>query len=95
MTGRPISELYVALMEWAETQGAADLSKQPGLWRGSTDEWDAAINPHNEEVEDVPPYSWTLTHRDYVVMCVIGPFDGVIGGGYPEDKIIDHFRGQS
>lgn len=98
-TGR-VSELMAAIVEWALANGVEGAHSRPGLWHGVTaaDEHEAALavalNPHMEEVDDVPPASARVMpadHKGKIAFAVIGPFDGSMIG-FSEDRLIAHFR---
>lgn len=92
MTDRPISELFVTLVQWAIARGADNIRALPGVWHGETDEWEVRLNGHPREIDDVPPFGYFLVHK--TALCGIArgtAFDGhVIGPS--EDALIDHFR---
>lgn len=92
MADRPISELYVALVDWAIANGAEKIDRLPGLWTGETSQWNVAINGHKHEVDGVPPFGYQLTHKTALVGAAVGgPFGGVLAGPSEAD-IIAHFR---
>lgn len=91
MSDLPIGELTAAVVEWAVANGAADIGNVPGLWRGETDEWKVEANGHEEDIDGLSFGNIRLTHKALLAVAILTPFGGVIGGGYPEDKLIDHF----
>lgn len=103
MSERGVSELFVAVVEWAGRRGALDLASKAGLWRAETQAMaglpaqSVEINAHEETISFVPPYS-ALIHPlgglSPVVMVDAG--GGVMGAASPEyeGKLIAHFEAQ-
>lgn len=49
-----VSELFMAIVDWATEQGAVNIDRLPDVWRGQTDEYLVIINGQKEERENVP-----------------------------------------
>jgi hypothetical protein len=104
---RAVSELYFAVTNWALSQGAVDLSKKPGLWRGKTQKigplgpLDVRINPHKQAIDKVPPYHVLITMDDYFpgLIALLNPYGGTImhsrAPGEDEAGLIAHFETQT
>lgn len=94
MIERPISELFCMIMDWAISNGADRVDLLPGLWTGETADWLVELNGHETEVEDIPPFTFKLTHKVYFLgIALISPFGGALVGA-SEGELIEHFKGQ-
>ena len=94
MADANITSLFAAVVEWAIAQGGGDFHLLPGIWRGETDEWVVKINGHRQEMDDVPPYGYLLTHKTALVGLAIGNMVGGCVAGPSEEDLIAHFRNQ-
>jgi hypothetical protein len=87
-----MTEAFATIIEWCVSQGAVGVDTLPGLWRGSTDEWDVSINGHKHEIDDVPPFHALVVHKTHFArLALIAPNGGQIIG-WTEDALIQHFR---
>lgn len=101
------SELWASIMSWAVSTGAKDIGNQPGLWhrktekRGSLGPIDVRINPHDEEIDGVPPFNVKLGMDDYFpgIIGIVGPDGGVLmnspNEGENEGGLVAHFKEQT
>lgn len=70
------------LVELALQKGAKDAIKLPGLFEMKIDNtWGAKMNPHDHEIESIPPYHWSLSFNGWPagILHVMG--DGVLCAG--------------
>ena len=88
-----ISELFAVLVDWAISKGAERVDLLPGLWTGETDDWLVEMNGQKTEVEGIPPVTFKLTHKVFLSIALISPFDGALVGA-SEVELIEHFKGQ-
>lgn len=86
-----LPELLLVIAEWAQRQGATEISKLPGLWEGETEEYRVRINGHLEEIDNVPPFSAAIAHKTYLIFAVVGPGGGTLTG-LSEEDLISYFR---
>ncbi len=92
MTDRPVTELFVALVDWVLSTGARNLDQIPGLWSGETEDWLVRCNAHRQEVDGMEPMTFELRHKTaFFGMAIVTPFDGALVGP-TEDELIGHFR---
>lgn len=87
----PIPELLMAVVDWSQRQGADAISKLEGVWSGETDEYRVRINGHREEIDNVPPFSAAIEHKDYFRIAIVGPGGGALTG-VSEGDLIAHFE---
>lgn len=86
-----IPELLMAIVEWSQRNGAEAISTLEGVWSGETDEYRVRINGHRQEIDNVPPFSAAIEHKDYLRFAVVGPGGGALTG-VSENDLIAHFR---
>lgn len=96
MTEMPeVAPLFAVLAAWAVGQGAEGANRQPGLWHGETEDWDVKMNPHEETIEGVDPFTWQCTHKTaFLAIAVVGVTGGCIIGP-TEEEVIEHFRART
>ena len=104
---RQIGELYVAVTDWALSQGAKNLRSTPGLWHRQTEKrgvlgpLDVRINAHAETIDAVPPYHIMIGMDEYFpgLIALINPVGGCMMHsrveGEDEDGLIAHFKAQT
>lgn len=69
-----------------------------GLNEAEVGDWRMQVNASGEELTvpgyDTPIEAWGLvaTHKDFLLIVVLGPGGGVIGGGMSEDAFIEQMR---
>jgi len=90
-----VSQLWVSIMTWIASLSPGRLDSLPGLWSGSTADWDVEANGHETEIDGMPPLHIRLTHKKYLWLGIIGPASGVLGGGANEDDVIAHFNAET
>jgi len=86
-----MSELWAEILKWVAKHEPGVLSETPGLWHGETPEWKVSVNGHDFVIDYLPPFHVLLSHKTYLQLGVIGPHEGVIGGGASESEVIAHF----
>lgn len=97
---RPISELFLAMVEWMKSIGVENASTVPQPWRGTLKTpkghtLKVALNCSKEEVDGdglkLAPYHASITSDDIICAAVISPYGGA-WGGVPEDYLIETFK---
>lgn len=96
-----VSELYLAITDWARSAGAKGIGALPGCWTGEIGGLEVAINGHCEPTElpdkgsgkfVVPPFE-AAVFRDGWLIALVSPAAGVvIGGDNAEAGLVAHFR---
>lgn len=86
-----VSALFATVVGWAVAAGAKRIDLLPGVWRGETDEWKVAVNPHKHELDGIPPGGMVLQHKKYLAFAALGLNGGAITGAL-EPEIIAHFN---
>ena len=99
MSERGVSELMVAICNWALTHGGEGAHARPGVWEGITEATGkmsplrVKLNPHTETVDDVPQFSAQITSDVFVAVCIVNPYGGSVIG-FDEAALIEHFKAQ-
>lgn len=89
--GPRVSALFATVVSWAVAAGAKRIDLLPGVWRGETDEWKVAVNPHKHEIDGILPGQMVLEHKTYMAFAALGLNGGAITGA-SEPEIIAHFN---
>lgn len=88
-----VSILYLAIVEWATKQGATQIDKLPGVWRGETKEYRVALNGQKEACEGIAVLGVKIEHKVNMRFAFLSPTDGSLEG-VSESELIDHFKSQ-
>ena len=91
MSDQGISEAFVAAVEAVgRLAGIKPLPK--GLTTVASQDWTLTINtmsgPLLHEGSEVPPFTVLAVHKRYLIICMLAPDGGMIGGGMSEAEFI-------
>jgi hypothetical protein len=96
---RPLSEAFVAIVDWATSLGAINIKLLPGCWEHDLDDFHFAINGHAEEIVcstgmDVEPFGALVTRNGWP-FAFLNAYHGIIVAESPDDAegfLIDALR---
>jgi hypothetical protein len=67
-----------------------------GVTAIETTEWKLAVNASlkatDHDGSPLGPYEVRAEHRDYLVIALLHPNGGMVGGGMPEDEFIEQMK---
>jgi len=89
-----LSLAFSLIADLALARGLQALNRFPGLWACRVDDkWHLKLNPHQEEIENVPPFNAMIFWGD-LPAGLIDPTGGVIAAGSAanEDAFIAALR---
>lgn len=90
-----LSEAFAEAMEVIASK-APSIPLPKGLTEVETPDWKLAVNSGREPVQwqgsELPGYTVGALHKEFLIIAMIGPDGGVIGGGMTEDQFIEDMR---
>ena len=95
MAEQGLSAAFVAAMD-AIAAHIPERPLPPGLNQVEAGDWKLAVNASREPVAfegaELSPYTINASHKVYIVICLLDPSGGIIGGGMTEDEFIAEMK---
>jgi hypothetical protein len=92
----PVSEAFMAIIDWAISLGAIDIKDLPGCWEHGLGDFHVAINGHGVPMTSsnemaVEPYGALVTRNGWPY-ALLNAWNGIAESPNAEDELIDALR---